>query len=149
MPFPIEEFFVESDEQPEDVREQNAALWAIRWLIHKDDEAKAAYDAATSDIFNNPWHQQELAERIDAIGENELAYLDDPLVFQNSDLLSALMTEIDQDVQVLPKQTYTQWMDPSTAVSMIDGNIAGAGMDELIQHMANMDVEKDAMDTSG
>jgi hypothetical protein len=159
MPFAIEDFFVESDEQPEDVREQNAALWAIRWLVHKDDEAKAAYDAATSEMVDNPWYEQEEAERIGAIGANELAYLDDPLVFQNSDLLSALMTDIDDNVQVLPKQTYTQWMDPSTAISMVEGKIVGVDMDKLIKHMADMDelthymantaVERDEMDTSG
>jgi len=52
---------------------------------------------------------------------------------------------VDEDVQPLPPQTHKPWMDPSTAISMVKGEIEG--LDELIGAMAKMEVKnEDAMD---
>ncbi|KAL5429825.1 hypothetical protein PMIN07_011071 [Paraphaeosphaeria minitans] len=153
MPFPIEDFWVESDLQPAAMREKNAALWAIRWLVHIDDQAKAKYDEVNAQVANSALHQHEFAQQMEAFGEEEhaeLEYLDDSLVMENSHLLSALMTGIDENVEMLPKQEHTAWMNPSTAIDMIEGKVAGVSMDELIGHMVAMGLaeKEERMDTT-
>lgn len=114
---------MEADLQPDDVREKNVVLWAIRWLIHMDTEAQRARREAEAEIENSAWYEDEMLDKVTALGSDELEYLNDPYIFENSDLLSALWVPVDEDIQSLSPQSYTTWMDPSTAISMVKGEI--------------------------
>ncbi|KAL5390359.1 hypothetical protein DPSP01_001928 [Paraphaeosphaeria sporulosa] len=57
---------------------------------------------------------------------------------------------MDDEVDVLSKQTHKLWMDPSTAISMVEGKIVGVSIDALISHMVAMGLaeKEERMDTT-
>ncbi|KAF1967401.1 hypothetical protein BU23DRAFT_602948 [Bimuria novae-zelandiae CBS 107.79] len=113
--FPIEHFFMQAQKQPEDVKaERQRAEAALR-----DDMA-------------------DLTDSIADMGRDALDYLNDPHSFRNSDLLSALAVPVDENIQPLPEQVHRSWMNPSTAIKMVKGEISG--VDDLVGMMANMGV---------
>ncbi|KAF2443414.1 hypothetical protein P171DRAFT_521976 [Karstenula rhodostoma CBS 690.94] len=147
LPFAIEEFWAEADLQPDNVREKNATLWALRWLIHKDTEYQRARAEAESTIQNSEWYGQEMLDQMANMGsDNELKYLDDPYIFQNCDLLNALRVPVDEGTKPLPSQQHEPWMDPSTAISMVKGEIVD--INGLIEELGSLGVSTDAMDTT-
>ncbi|KAL1602455.1 hypothetical protein SLS60_005871 [Paraconiothyrium brasiliense] len=138
MPFPVEDFWKEADEQPREMRQQLVCLWAMRWLIHMDTEGRNAYQHVEASVANDERHQTEMAEGIATMSSDidELAYLDDPLVFYRLDLLNALMTPVEENIQPLPPQQHTPWMDPSVAIDLVQGKLIN--INGLVDAMSSM-----------
>lgn len=152
MPFEIEDFWREADLQPEDMREKNASLWALRWLVHRDHEAKAKYDEVSATAMSTTIFQHELEQRMDAIGEDEMASIDDIEEWHSCyPLLSKMIIDVDKDIEVPAQhQDNKPWMEASTAIDMVEGKIPGASMEALIGYMTEMGVaeKEERMDVS-
>ncbi|KAJ4287537.1 hypothetical protein N0V90_012240 [Kalmusia sp. IMI 367209] len=141
IPFDIEEFWVVVDEQPKEEREKYAAAWAMRWLIHLEFKEAEAHKEQQALATDKEAQEHELMAGLDAMGFNEFEFLNDEEQF-DSDLMKALMVEIDPDVQPLPPQEHPGWMDASKAISLIDGTLVDLG--EMIGFMSTMDMSAKA-----
>ncbi|KAJ4348740.1 uncharacterized protein N0V89_010118 [Didymosphaeria variabile] len=138
MPFAPKDFWKEADEQPVELRQKLVTLWAMRWLIHMDKEGKIAHQRTEDFLMSDERHQSEMADGIASMAGDidELSYLDDPRIFHRLDLFNALMTPVEDDIQPLPPQEHTPWMDPSVAIDLVQGKLVN--INGLVDAMSSM-----------
>ncbi|KAF1848885.1 uncharacterized protein K460DRAFT_304465 [Cucurbitaria berberidis CBS 394.84] len=134
--FDVEDFWIRASSMPSDEYKKHGPAWAMQYVIYKEKEAKVI------DKMERDYDAQESLKHGDffagfgklGMGDAAPGYLSEQM-FQQP-LVKALLTEVHGGMVVQDPETVEFWMDPSTAIDLVEGKVAG--MDDINERIKGM-----------